>query len=575
MVAILIACPLEGGLSVGLHAAALVYIPRLAQADLAVTLVRLRPTVLVTRSVPPSAILETWRSVVPSGSLSIVVLDRISKPILPTDIAGIAVYECSGNDSITVLAKVDRLVAAARWNHGPATRFAGGDVTLVGAGIVNLITALRLRQSGFVVSVVDASPDPRTGAHWSRYGCTNGGANARMFTLTEADVYRPGVAGTTQFGVPASDGGWRVRDAEPTLSRAEDAWLADHQALPGWLADVYATDVYRFNRESGQHWRRMRRERPDLFEQVQACDEIVRLYSRHRYMHADLRRHRRLRLRTRHLRPAQVARRHPALADACAANLVAGAIEVPGFTLAIHDLVAALLSALEELGVHLAWDTPVQRVCWAGGRVTGLRTHAGIIVSDHYVLSPGVARGELFRQTSADGLVQGVLGVWLTLPASDPPLTHSLKIKRRSVLARDTNVTVAGGALVLGSGYGWTGTDPEAVDAEQLRLISAALMDTAHRYFPASFAQLDRDAVATRYCVRPWTASGLGVFASHPTDRGGLLFVTGGHNTGGFTQAPAVAEAVLAALRRWPHPMHTLYHPSRTAWWRPSAASAV
>jgi len=214
MAAILIACPLEGGLSLALHAASLVYLPRLAEADLAATLVRLRPTVLVTRSVPPSAILETWRSVVRTGPLSVVVSEGISRVIVPAEIAGIAVYECSGNDSITVLAKVDRLVAAARSNHGPVTRSGGGDVTLVGAGIVNLITALRLRQSGFGVSVVDACPDPRTDAHWSRYGCTNGGANARMFTLTEADVYRPGAAGTTQFGVPVSGGGWRVRDAE-------------------------------------------------------------------------------------------------------------------------------------------------------------------------------------------------------------------------------------------------------------------------------------------------------------------------------------------------------------------------
>jgi len=319
----------------------------------------------------------------------------------------------------------------------------------------------------------------------------------------------------------------------------------------------------------------MRRERPELFEQAQARDGIVRLYSRHADLHADLRRHHRLRLRTRRLGPAQLARRHPALADACAANLVAGAIEVPGFTLAVHDLVSALLSALEELGVRLAWNTPVQRVCWANGRVTGLRTRTETIVSDHYVLSPGVARGDLLRQTSADGLVQGVLGVWLTVPATDPPLTHSLKIKRRSALARDTNVTVAGGALVLGSGYGWTGTDAEAVDAEQLRLIGDALMDTARRYFPGSFARLDLDTAAARYCVRPWTASGLGVFARHPTDRGGMLIVTGGHNTGGFTQAPAVAEAVLAALRGRPHPMHSLYHPGRTQWWRPAAATAA
>ena len=64
-----------------------------------------------------------------------------------------------------------------------------------------------------------------------------------------------------------------------------------------------------------------------------------------------------------------------------------------------------------------------------------------------------------------------------------------------------------------------------------------------------------------RACVRPWTATGLGIFESTGTDRDGSFIITGGHNTGGFAQAPAVAMAVLAAIERRSHPMHTLYHP--------------
>jgi D-amino-acid dehydrogenase len=66
-----------------------------------------------------------------------------------------------------------------------------------------------------------------------------------------------------------------------------------------------------------------------------------------------------------------------------------------------------------------------------------------------------------------------------------------------------------------------------------------------------------------RFCVRPWTASSLGVFEVIPTVEGGRLVITGGHNTGGFAQAPAIAAAVLAELTGRRHTMDVLYHPLR------------
>ena len=62
-------------------------------------------------------------------------------------------------------------------------------VVLVGAGIVNLVTALYLVRHGYEVTVYDRAPDPRADAPWSAYGCTRGGGDGRMFTLTEADSY--------------------------------------------------------------------------------------------------------------------------------------------------------------------------------------------------------------------------------------------------------------------------------------------------------------------------------------------------------------------------------------------------
>jgi len=65
------------------------------------------------------------------------------------------------------------------------------------------------------------------------------------------------------------------------------------------------------------------------------------------------------------------------------------------------------------------------------------------------------------------------------------------------------------------------------------------------------------------YCIWPWTPSGLGLFETAETSDGGLVVITGGHNTGGFARSPSVSRAVFAALRGHEHPMHTLYHPRR------------
>jgi D-amino-acid dehydrogenase len=84
--------------------------------------------------------------------------------------------------------------------------------------------------------------------------------------------------------------------------------------------------------------------------------------------------------------------------------------------------------------------------------------------------------------------------------------------------------------------------------------------------FPDKYAlavELGMNSGRPRYCIRPWTASGLGVFECAETSDGGLAIVAGGHNTGGFAQSPSVACAVVAALRGEPHPMHRLYHPQR------------
>jgi glycine/D-amino acid oxidase-like deaminating enzyme len=450
-------------------------------------------------------------------------------------------------------------------------------VVLVGAGIVNLVTALDLVRRGHEVVVYDRAPDPRTDAHWSVYGCTRGGGDGRMFTLTEADSYhhrswRPDGGSNDLLNRPISDGGWLL--AKPgSLTEPERRWAADFHGVPPGLADIYNDDIFEVNRAAGLLWAGLIDSQPRLFGAGTGySDGILRLYTKLEYFRWHIERNGRVGATRRVLTPRRIGADYPALAAACADGTIVGGIEAVGFTVNIHAFVARLVDMLEP-AVRFHWDTEVARVRWASpGVADGLELADGEVARGrHYVLSPGAYGAELLRGTASFQRIQGVLGVWVTVPNVEPRLEHSLKIARPGHRAEETNVTLAidaGGepVLVCGAGYGWTGLRPGNVDPAELDSLFEALEDTVSRLFPTAHAAARAAGTldgSRRLCVRPWTASCLGVFERLPTAEGGTLIVTGGHNTGGFAQSPAIAAAVLAAIEGREHLMHERYDPRR------------
>ena len=462
---------------------------------------------------------------------------------------------------------------AATSAAAPARR--SGRVALVGAGIVNLVTALALQRAGHDVIVFEASPDPRAHAHPCRYGCTSGGDNARMYTLTEGDNYNdkryaPSGDINVLLDRPVSACGWQIVGGRPLLA-AEQRWVNEYRNTPPWLAHAYTQDILSFNREGGELWAALRRDDPALFDNVGLCDGIVRLYTDVDHFDVQIERQRRVGALERVLDRCQLVERHPALAGGVDGCAIVGGIEVVGFTLAIHDFVAGLLDTLERRGVQMHFDTRVRELRRRNDEVHGIVTNAGLTHAENYVLSLGAYGDDLLVGTASHGQIQGVLGVWLTIPNLEPVLEHSLKVARRGHSAEDSNITVANDpagrpVLIVASGYGWVGLDPTNVNSRELEGLFTAVEDTARRLFPRGHHAATTAgtlAASRRVCVRPWTPSSLGIFESIPARGGGAAIVTGAHNTGGFAQAPAVARAVVQALRGEQHPMHLLYHPHR------------
>ncbi|PLN81478.1 FAD dependent oxidoreductase-domain-containing protein [Aspergillus taichungensis] len=464
-------------------------------------------------------------------------------------------------------------------------------VILVGAGIVNLLTAEYLAARGTQVTLVDSGPDPTfqtttTTAsdrdRWSRLGITHGGGNARMYTASEADNYNEKGSVIyrdmrTVFRRGVRAGGWSVKDPR-TFCAAERRWVEAFEGVPGWMACAFREDIYAVNREAGALWEEYMDSEAGggLFEGVELRRDILRLYAERAACDAAVGLNGRLGALKSRMSMEEFLGRNPGFAPAAGqADQLAGAIVVGGFTVNIHPFVKRLVGRICELGGEFVWDCEVERIRRDGsGAVMALESQRGLLTADHFVVSPGVTGHTLLQGTACEGLVQGVLGVWLQIPNVEPRLAHSVKIHRRAHLVEDINVTVANdeatgeNILIFGGGYGYVGLERPAHDDPELLALYQELEEVAQIYFPRGYAVAKEQGSLypggrRRFCVRPFTPTGLGLFERIATAGGGQLIITGGNNTGGFAQGPAIARAVWRALNGEADPIHVLFHPDR------------
>ncbi len=455
-------------------------------------------------------------------------------------------------------------------------RVPAGKVVLIGAGVINVVTALRLADNGHAVELIDRGPDPRQDRPWQEYGCTRGGANARMFTVTEADQYSGMTAASGSiFGAPPELGGWDVRQ-DSVRSVHDQDWIRSYEALPSGLARQYESDIHQLNRAAEHGWERLFARHPELADRVSLNRGILRFYATREAHLRAVQRHRGIGDLTATYSSGDIRERFPAFALG-RVGAIAGGIAVRGFTLDIHRFVGVALDLLERTGAKLRFRTEATGIdCNQDGAVAGVRftgaDSAGSVTEsvDSLVISPGAYGNRLLGDLGLGSQIAGVLGIWHTLPNLGGQ-TESVKVSRPGQPAADANITVGDvdgrASLMVGSGYGFTGMDTANIDPERLRVIQGSVDEMMRDLLPDAHVAAGGSAwldAQPRYCVRPWTATSLGLYDVRPTLAGGWCVVTGGHNTGGFTQAPEVADAVLASMHGTSHPMHHLYSTGRT-----------
>jgi D-amino-acid dehydrogenase len=564
---------------------------RKSERIVASELAELRPDCLIVRVPPSQDTLRRWHDTFGPDAVPDLILLTQEGGSVPA-YAGLprlrvsVVPEGGGELGALLCAEARATADLAGLSASPAAGFPASrgapSVAIVGAGIVNLMTAFELLNHGFAVTVVEAGPDPRKDTASRRHGCTFGGCDARIFSFNESrhhhlrglDVDQ----GTNvQFWRGISDGGWLSADPA-RLEPADARWIDAFARVPPWLAARYNGDIISFNVESWRSWRACLEEQPELFADVGLHDGLLRLYATAEKYARALVNERALGSVVRELDPGALGAEFPSLDEAVRGGHVAGALEVSGFSINIHKLGCRLVRIAEARGARFMYDSAVTGVVRdAGGRVAAIRCGDAELACDHYVFSSGAYSHHLLRELGSAGSVAPVIGMWLTLLDHPPYLDLPLKISRSgfasSGAAEGANViagTDCDGRRVihLSSGHGYIGIHNRDPDRALLAELGKAVLETAAQYFPSKFERtraaggLPEDMT---YCIRPWTPDGLGIFETLPAGGGGKVVVTGGHNTGGFAQSPSVARAVRLALQGESHPMHALYHPRRFA----------
>lgn len=550
------------------------------------------PDILITRKLPSSIEIKRWH-VARGRPQGIVLISHKDHEVAV--ISGVRVWVIADNGPIAPELAAFRLAEElnASWLAEQATLFASqhaskpvavGDdqqtVAMVGAGVVNLITAFYLAQSGRRISIFDGSPEPGANANWRHYGCTYGGNDARMFSLAEArhHLIQPQQAldqTECEFDRPIYEQGWNCCSAE-TLSARDAYWKEDYQSVPPWLPESLNDDIISFNQESAPLWEALRLSEPDLFTEIGYTAPVIRLYATQTQFEQGILFEQRIGSYVRIIDMSELIVKQPALKQAVERGAIAGAIEVVGFTINVHRFTKKLIDRLRTMGVSFSWNTRIERVARdEKNLVCGLVHRENIFRAQHYVVSPGAYGNELLKGTGSENKIASVVGMWLTLPDEDRELNSALKISRIGYAApgaaEGANVIPgldsAGRPLMhISTGHGYIGSNPSNLDRAHLDHLFRAVKDTAQVFFPASYARAVAEGMieqSFRYCVRPWTPSGLGLFEQVAAENHGLLIIAAGHSTGGFAQSPSVGKAVAAALAGNFHPMHRAYHPGR------------
>lgn len=391
-------------------------------------------------------------------------------------------------------------------------------VTILGAGVIGLCTALDCARRGMTVTVIEKKPPQRDGCSFGNAGMVVPShfiplAAPGMVSLGLKWMWNPESPFYIQPRLDADLLGWGLRFWKAATRASVDA------AAPV-LRDLSMLSRERFQ-EMGLDFGLMKRGLLMLCKQQQTLDEEAHMAERARALGI----------------PAKVLdARATAALDPDVTMDVCGSVYFPkDCHLSPARFITTLEAELVRLGVHILWETEVLGFDIEGRAIKSVRTSRGNISTQELVLCGGVWSADLARELGLKIPMQAGKGYSLTLtnPKQLPDLCSICTEARLAVTPMD-------GALRVGGTMEMAGLD-ESITQRRVRGITRAFP----QYFPA-FEQQDFAEVKPWSGLRPVSPDGMPYIGR--TQRWTNLIVATGHAMMGLSLAPATGHIVAGLI---------------------------
>jgi len=391
-------------------------------------------------------------------------------------------------------------------------------VTILGAGVIGLSTALYCARRGMKVTVIEKKPRQRD-------GCSFG--NAGMIVPSHfIPLAAPGMValGLKWMWNPESPFYIQPRLDADLMSWGLHFWKAATKARVEAAAPVLR-DLSLLSRqcfdEIGLDSGLVKKGLLMLCKKQQTLDEEAHIAARAHQLGI----------------PAEVLdAKQTAALDPAVTMDVCGSVYFPkDCHLSPGRFIAALEAELERLDVELLWETEVRGFEVESGTLKAVQTSRGQVEGQEVVLCSGVWSAEMAKELDLKLPMQAGKGYSLTL-ANPKQLPELCSICTEARLA----VTPMEGALRVGGTMEMAGTD-ESITLRRVRGITRAFPD----YFPA-FSESDFAEVNPWSGLRPVSPDGMPYIGR--TQRWKNLTVATGHAMMGLSLAPATGRIVADVL---------------------------
>jgi D-amino-acid dehydrogenase len=233
------------------------------------------------------------------------------------------------------------------------------------------------------------------------------------------------------------------------------------------------------------------------------------------------------------LEPHEVDACEPALAQRSAR--ITGALQLPADASGdSHRFAQSLVRLLSDQGVALRFNTTVQALETEGDRISGVRSSAGRLTADAYVVALGNQAPFLLRPLGLNLPVYPLKGYSITAPLLEgaPDIRPALMDEHNKVMISRLGGRIRAAGMAELGGYGLS-ADPAQRDM---------LLRVVREFIPHG---MDEQRVTFWAGLRPMTPDGPPILG--PTRWRGL-FLNSGHGSNGWTQACGTSRIVASLV---------------------------